>query len=147
VHDLWKLFAEKAPEDGAEHEARRSLTDFFADQNCAYQIVPIVRHLDEFYNGSGRPDGLKGEEIPIGSRVISVVRAFEEMLRSKLVRDAAEVSKVSKLLRKGADKKFDAKCVEAFVQVLEGESFLETAGVAPIAESRNDILLVDKDPQ
>lgn len=147
LHDLWKLFSEAKPEEGTEHEARRTLVDFFSDQASAFQIVPIVRHLEEFYNGSGKPDGLKGEQIPIGSRVISVVRAFEEMLRSKLVRDAGEVAKVSKLLRKGADKKFDPQCVEAFVQVLETESFLETAGVAPIVETRNDVLLVDKDPQ
>ena len=109
--------------------------EFFADQSSAFNVAPIIRHLDEFYNGSGKPDGLKEEQIPMGARVISVVRAFEEMLRSKLVKDPTEVAKVAKLLRKGADKKFDPRCVEAFVQVLEGESFLENAGATFVDRS------------
>lgn len=44
-----------------------------------YPVVPMVRHHHEKWNGGGYPDGLKGDAIPIGARILSVVDAFEEL--------------------------------------------------------------------
>jgi diguanylate cyclase (GGDEF)-like protein len=44
-----------------------------------YPVAPIVRHHHEKWNGEGYPDGLKGEAIPIGARILAVVDAFEEL--------------------------------------------------------------------
>ncbi|MBS1824755.1 MAG: diguanylate cyclase [Acidobacteria bacterium] len=47
--------------------------------NFPYPVVPMVRHHHEKWNGEGYPDGLKGEAIPIGARILAVVDAFEEL--------------------------------------------------------------------
>jgi len=147
LQDIWKNFRAFSDEEIREGEERRYIVEIFNDNKCPFQIVPILTHISEFYNGQGTPNGLSGENIPLGSRIICVVRAFEEMMRSNLVRSVREAPKVAKLLRKGAGKKYDPKCVEAFVQILEGESFLENTQAPYAQEATNQVLIVDKDPQ
>lgn len=147
LQDIWKNFRAFSDEEIREGEERRYIVEIFNDNKCPFQIVPILTHISEFYNGQGTPNGLSGENIPLGSRIICVVRAFEEMMRSNLVRSVREAPKVAKLLRKGAGKKYDPKCVEAFVQILEGESFLENTQAPYAQETTNQVLIVDKDPQ
>lgn len=147
LQDIWKNFRGFSDEEIREGEERRYIVEIFKDNKCPFQIVPILTHISEFYNGQGTPNALSGENIPLGSRIICVVRAFEEMMRSNLVRSVREAPKVAKLLRKGAGKKYDPKCVEAFVQILEGESFLENTQAPYAHETTNQVLIVDKDPQ
>jgi len=147
MHDLWKYLDDEGQSEEKEQVKRQQLSEIFSNIHCAYPIGPIIDQIGEFYNGTGKPNQLKGEKIHIGARVISVIRAFEGMIRAKLVKDLKDITKVGKLLRKGAGKKFDPNCVEIFIQVLEGESFLEKVGVQPILDMKNSILLVDKDPR
>jgi diguanylate cyclase (GGDEF)-like protein/putative nucleotidyltransferase with HDIG domain len=51
--------------------------------NFQYPVVPMVRHHHEKWNGSGYPDGLSGERIPLGARVLAVANEFEELTTKK----------------------------------------------------------------
>ena len=53
--------------------------DILSEIDFPYPVVPIVRHHHENWDGSGYPDGLVGDEIPIGARVLSVVDCFDAL--------------------------------------------------------------------
>jgi putative nucleotidyltransferase with HDIG domain len=80
-----------------------------------YPVVPIVRHHHENWDGSGYPDGLKGEQIPIGARILSVVDCFDALTsdrpyRARMTNEAA----IAILLdRRGT--MYDARIVDAFI--------------------------------
>jgi putative nucleotidyltransferase with HDIG domain len=79
--------------------------------------LPIIRHHHEWYNGSGYPDRLLGEEIPRLARVLHVADAFEAMTASRPYRKTP-LSKEQALgeLRKFAGIQFDPEIVDAFVK-------------------------------
>lgn len=79
---------------------------------------PIIRGHHECYDGAGYPDGLAGEAIPIGARIISAVDAFDAMTTDRPYRKALTVEFALGELRKKAGTQFDPQIVEAFAQVL-----------------------------
>jgi len=80
------------------------------------EILPIVRHHHEHYDGSGYPDGLAGEAIPLGARVIAVADAYDAMTSVRPHRGAMLVPDAIEELRKEAGKQFDPIVVEAFLR-------------------------------
>lgn len=83
-------------------------------------IIPYIRHVHEAYNGRGYPDGLKGEEIPLGARIITVADAFDAMTSPRPYRPAWDTDAVLAHLKEEAGKQFDPGVVEAFLEVYRG---------------------------
>jgi diguanylate cyclase (GGDEF)-like protein len=81
-------------------------------------IVPWIRHSHESFDGSGYPDGLRGEEIPQASRILHVADAFDAITRPRPYRDARSVAEACEELRRHAGTQFDPTCVEALLQRL-----------------------------
>lgn len=81
-------------------------------------IVPLILYHHEHYDGSGYPFGLKGEDIPLGARIIAVADAFEAMTSNRPYRQRYTVSKAKEELIKGAGKQFDPLIVKAFIDIL-----------------------------
>jgi putative nucleotidyltransferase with HDIG domain len=81
-------------------------------------LVPMVRHHHESYDGSGYPDGLKGEEIPLGSRVIIVADAYEAMTSDRIYRKAMGHERAMEQLHKYKGIQFDPKIVRALDELL-----------------------------
>jgi len=82
-------------------------------------IVPLVLYHHEYYDGSGYPYGLKGEEIPLGARIIAVADAFEAMTSNRPYRQRYSVVKAKEELLKGMGSQFDPTIVKAFIKVLK----------------------------
>ncbi|MGQ9474949.1 MAG: GAF domain-containing protein [Actinomycetota bacterium] len=82
-------------------------------------VMPLVYHHHERYDGSGYPDGLKGEEIPLGSRIIAVADAFESMTSDRPYRKALPLEEALAELRRGAGTQFDPRVVEIFLRLVE----------------------------
>jgi putative nucleotidyltransferase with HDIG domain len=82
-------------------------------------IAPIVHHHHEFYDGTGYPEGLSGEQIPLESRVILVADAFDAMSRSEGTRRARSLEEILEEFQSGAGGQFDPKVVEAFAAIAE----------------------------
>ncbi len=78
----------------------------------------IVRHHHEHFDGSGYPDGLRGEEIPIGSRVVLVADAFNAITTDRPYRKARSKSEALEILRTHAGTQFDSRVVEALEGVM-----------------------------
>lgn len=79
----------------------------------------IVRHHHEHYDGTGYPSGLKGEEIPIGSRVILVADAFDAMTTDRPYRLGRSKEEAVQVLKDRAGTQFDATVVHALESILE----------------------------
>jgi len=97
-------------------------------------LVPLVRHHHESYDGSGYPDGLKGEEIPLGSRVIIVADAYEAMTSDRIYREAPGHDRAMEQLRKYSGIQFDPKVVRTLGQVIQkrGAAAFEQSDLPPI---------------
>ena len=82
--------------------------------------MPLIRHHHERYDGTGYPDGLRGREIPIGSRILAVVDAFLAMVSERPHRKAMSAAQALDELIRHAGTQFDPEVVEVFLSVAEG---------------------------
>lgn len=83
-----------------------------------YPLVPIVRHHHERWDGTGYPDGLKGEEIPLTARVLTVVDCFDAVREDRQYRRAMKRDEAIELLKKDSGTYYDPRVVELFVEHL-----------------------------
>jgi HD-GYP domain-containing protein (c-di-GMP phosphodiesterase class II) len=81
--------------------------------------VDIIRHEHEHWDGSGYPDGLKGEEIPLGSRIIAVADVWHALLSDRPYRKAYTKEEARKIMQEMAGKTLDPKLVEVFLKIVE----------------------------
>jgi putative nucleotidyltransferase with HDIG domain len=84
--------------------------DFFKDK------IPMIRCHHEYFDGSGYPDGLVGETIPLEARIITVPDAFDAMASLRPHRRAMPLDEVLMELDKGRAKQFDPKVLEIFLR-------------------------------
>lgn len=83
--------------------------DYFQD------IAPIIRWHHERYDGKGYPDGIAGEEIPIQSRLISIVDAYDAMTSDRAYRKALPIKKALDILEEEKGGQFDPELVHIFI--------------------------------
>jgi HD-GYP domain-containing protein (c-di-GMP phosphodiesterase class II) len=81
-------------------------------------VARLVRASHERFDGGGYPDGLAGEEIPLGARIITVCDAFEAMVADRCYREPVDVPAALAELRRCAGTQFDPTVVEAFIEEL-----------------------------
>jgi diguanylate cyclase (GGDEF)-like protein len=87
----------------------------------ASQLAPCVSgilHHHEKYDGTGYPDGLRGEEIPLESRILAIADAFAAMTHPRTYSRALSYAEAIEEIRKGAGTQFDPKLVEVFLSVV-----------------------------
>jgi diguanylate cyclase (GGDEF)-like protein len=84
-------------------------------------IAPIVRHEHEHWDGTGYPDGIRGHNIPIGSRIILACDAYEAMITPRPYRPAMSKEDAVAELRAGAGSVYDPEVVEALLDLLGAE--------------------------
>ena len=83
-----------------------------------YPVTPIVRHHHEQWDGHGYPDGLKGEQIPITARIISVVDCFDSVREDRPFRRGMTRDEAIAFLLRGSGSHFDPSVVELFIKHL-----------------------------
>ncbi len=88
-------------------------------------VVPVVKCHHERIDGTGYPDGLKGDEIPYLARIISVADAFDAMMSDRLYRSKLNLEEARQQLIGGADTQFDKDMVEVFVKLIDGTGYSE----------------------
>lgn len=81
-------------------------------------VVEIIKYHHEFYDGTGYPYALKGEDIPIGSRIIAVADAFDSMVTPKVYRQQVVPSEALAKIKALVGVQFDPIVVEHFEQIL-----------------------------
>ena len=83
--------------------------------------VPAIRHHHERFDGTGYPDGLKGEDIPLGARIIHVADALDSMLTTRIYRAARPAREAMDELKSSAGSQFCPRCVAALERILPPE--------------------------
>ncbi len=83
------------------------------------EVAPVILYHHERYDGSGYPEGLTGEAIPLGARIIAVSDAFDAMTSDRPKKENMSISKALNHLQLEAGTKFDPEVVKAFVQAIE----------------------------
>jgi len=107
--DEWRVM-ERHPVEGARIVGH--VTELAA-------LVPMIRHHHEWYNGTGYPDRLKGEDIPLGARIISIADAYDTMTTQRPYRDTVSEEEALEELRRCSGTQFDLGLVEAFCGIVE----------------------------
>ena len=80
--------------------------------------VPAIRHHHERFDGTGYPDGLMGEDIPLGARIIHVADGLDSMLTTRIYRAARPADEALEELRRGSGTQFCPRCVAALERLL-----------------------------
>ncbi len=86
--------------------------------NFPYPLVPIVRHHHERWDGTGYPDGLKGEAIPITARILTVVDCFDAVREDRQYRKGVSRDEAIQFLLKDRGRYYDPQIVDTFLKHL-----------------------------
>lgn len=89
--------------------------------------IPIILYHHEKYDGSGYPEGLKGKQIPIGARILSIVDAFEAMIAKRPYRKAKSIEQATKELEKNSGTQFDPEIIKAFLKVIKRKKIINNS--------------------
>lgn len=92
------------------------------------KALPIIEAHHEAWNGSGYPIGLKGEQIPLGARILAVADAYDAMTSARPYRPAFSTGEAVQRLEKGAGVLWDPRVVEAFFKAMVGTNGDATIG-------------------
>lgn len=129
LHDIGKIgipneiLDKPSPLNEAEWEVMRRhpvIGERILNEVPGFEVVAnAVRHEHERWDGTGYPDGLKGEEIPVASRVVLACDAYHAMMSERPYREALTETQAREQLRSGAGSQFDPQVVEALLRSLE----------------------------
>ncbi len=129
LHDIGKIaipdeilnkngkLTEKEYELIKEHPVKSAeIIRFLPDRD---KIYDIILHHHERWDGKGYPSGLKGNEIPLGSRIIAVADSFDAMLSTRPYRENLSIDESLKEIIKESGKQFDPEVVDAFLKRID----------------------------
>ena len=83
------------------------------------EIIPAVKYHQEFYDGNGYPDGLKGEAIPLFARIIGIADTIDAMSADRPYRKGKTMDAVVEELKRCSGTQFDPKVVESFLRTVQ----------------------------
>ena len=104
------------------------------------EVVRIVRHHHEREDGKGYPDGLLGDEIPIGSKIIVLCDAVDAMLSDRPYRGALPLAAVLEQLQQNAGRQFDHRVVRAATRSQVLAEYAETMRLVRLESARGAAL-------
>jgi diguanylate cyclase (GGDEF)-like protein len=137
LHDLGKvavpehILSKPGPLSETEHEAIAQHPLVGYRMLASLRIEPVatwVLHHHERYDGLGYPDGLAGDEIPIGSRILLVADAYEAMTTDRLYRTTQSAEDAFREIRRCAGSQFDPLVVDALALVVGPRAELRSGG-------------------
>jgi putative nucleotidyltransferase with HDIG domain len=130
VHDVGKLsvapeiLAKPSALDDEEWESMRGHpaagAELLEPCDAPPEVLEIVRSHHERWDGAGYPDGLAGDEIPLGARIIAVVDSYCAMVESRPYRPPRGPAGARAELLAGAGTQFDAQCARAAYRLVAG---------------------------
>jgi putative nucleotidyltransferase with HDIG domain len=146
LHDIgkasWsnKVLAQRASWDPKQERYRYIHPDMSAEiaiwAGYPRSVAGMIRSHHEYFDGSGYTQGLKGDEIPIGGRILCAADSFGSMLQAGDPRFARTLPEAVREMRFGTGKQFDPEVVEALLSVLEKAVFNEPAELQPVKLTR-----------
>jgi putative nucleotidyltransferase with HDIG domain len=128
LHDIGKIGVSEAilnkpgrltPEEFEEIKSHPEIgARIISDVPFLKSLVPIVKHHHEFFNGQGYPDGIAGDAIPLGARILSVADAFEAMTSNRPYRQAMPQDVAMEILSQQKGKQFQPDLIDLFLDII-----------------------------
>ncbi len=87
------------------------------DLNNLKDVMPVVLHHHESWDGGGYPENLEAEQIPFAARIVAVADAYDAMSSDRPYREGMSEEKIEQILRNGAGKQWDPEVIGAFFRV------------------------------
>lgn len=129
LHDIGKIgvpaYILNKPGRLTEHEFEQMKmhtiigADMLSNIDFRYPIVPVVRHHHERWDGSGYPDGLKGEEIPITARILTLVDNYDALRSNRPYKRGMSRQQALEYIKENSGTFFDPRLVELFLDVVD----------------------------
>ena len=129
LHDIGKvgvpesILCKEGPLTTEEWDVMRSHplvgADIVSPMGFLAETVTLIRHHHERFDGSGYPDGLRGEAIPLAARIFAVADAFDAMTSDRPYRDSLGIERAVTEIRRASDTQFDPEIVRTFVEMVE----------------------------
>jgi putative nucleotidyltransferase with HDIG domain len=94
------------------------------------ELIAIVMHHHEMYNGQGYPDHLAGEAIPLGARLLTIVDVFDALTSARSYKEPLPADEVRERIERGAGTTFDPAVTRAFLEMLDANSHFQLASRA-----------------
>jgi putative nucleotidyltransferase with HDIG domain len=120
--------------------------DILSSIDFPYPVVPIVRHHHENWDGTGYPDGLKGADIPLGARILSVVDCFDALTSDRPYRRRMTEQDALQIIIDRRGKMYDPVVVDVFLashhRIMPST---ESAPRHPVAQAIGDARSMDRD--
>jgi diguanylate cyclase (GGDEF)-like protein len=107
-------------------------------------VIPLVKHAQEWFDGSGYPDGLRGNQIPLGSRIISIAEGYEAMVSDRPYRSALTRGMAVAELWRAAGARYDPQLVDTFVRLVTRDTSETATGWDP---ARLERMLIADPPE
>lgn len=83
------------------------------------KVTDIIKYHHEFYNGAGYPFGVRGEEIPLGARIIAIADAYDSLVSFRPYRDGLTPEEALKIIEQKRGEQFDPKILDIFESVVD----------------------------
>ena len=93
--------------------------DLIKDLSSLKPVIPIILHHHERYDGKGYPSSLKKEKIPLGSRILAILDAFDAMFFGRPYKEKVGMEVIEQELKKQRGHQFDPKIVDVFLKILK----------------------------
>lgn len=84
-------------------------------------IATVIKYHHENYDGTGYPDGLRGDEIPLSARIMRIVDSFDAMTTDRSYKKAKSFAETCREMKKMAGKLYDPKLVDIFLEIITEE--------------------------
>jgi len=144
LHDIGKIGVDEAiirkagpltPDETAQMRRHPEIgAQIISRMRFAREVAPIISGHHEYWDGSGYPRGLSGEDIPIGARIITIVDAYDAMTTDRPYRAALGHDEVIHRLNAGRSTQFDPEILDVFLELI-------SAGKLVAAEMHSHISL------
>jgi HD-GYP domain-containing protein (c-di-GMP phosphodiesterase class II) len=129
LHDVGKvgipehILCKTGPLSGAEWDVMRTHpvigAQIVAPMAFLKTTVELIRHHHERFDGSGYPDGLRGDDIPLSARIFAVADAFDAMTSDRPYRGSIGIERALGEIQGGSGSQFDPEVVRVFVEMVE----------------------------
>ena len=146
LHDIGKIGVPEAillknsPLTDEEYEIVKQHTvlggEFLSSSHALHHLAPIIAGHHEHWNGKGYPKGLKGEEIPLASRILSVCDAVEAMASDRPYQQSKPVAEILRELERCSGEQFDPAIVQAFINVVAENPHLISNSAMEVMQAR-----------
>jgi HD-GYP domain-containing protein (c-di-GMP phosphodiesterase class II) len=99
----------------------QTAVDIIRPFQCLHDTIPLILYHHERWDGEGYPAGLKGEQIPMGARIIAIAEVYVALTSNLPWRKAYSKKEAMEIIKKGSGTQFDPKVVNALLKILENE--------------------------